>query len=396
MSEIAGEQRHRPTQVANLIEEGRWGGPQKRIALVATALKAHTVETTVLLPERDSERFRNVLNEAGVAWKTFPLHRLGRERRTLLIYVLTFLNDTYCIWRALRQGSYDLLHVSGGVWQFKGPIAGRLAGVPVIWHLNDTQMSRAFIVLFRWLGKCVDGFFVAANRVQKYYLDGTSLETIPAYLIPAPVVTDDYSRQSVSTNESIDAKVFPRIVTVSNINPIKGLLTLIEASALIKFRLDTFSVSIIGALHSNQNSYFKMLNKLIAKHNLEENVFFMGECQHVSGILKSADIYVCSSFAEASPMAVWEAMSMGCAIVSTDVGDVSEYIKDGENGFIVPVGDEQSMANAICKLVEDQTLRYEFGRKAREVACRELDLSIVAEMTAKGYKAVLAAHKELD
>src|SRR3989339_2017157 len=70
---------NRILKAANLIEEGRWGGPQKRITLVATALNDHAIETTVLLPWRDSERFRQALDSAGVAWKALPLHRLGRD-----------------------------------------------------------------------------------------------------------------------------------------------------------------------------------------------------------------------------------------------------------------------------------------------------------------------------
>jgi len=386
---------NRILKAANLIEEGRWGGPQKRITLVATALNDHAIETTVLLPWRDSERFRQALDSAGVAWKALPLHRLGRDWYTLLSYGLTFVLDIYHLWRELRTGGYDLIHVSGGAWQIKGPIAGRLAGVPVIWHLNDTQMPRALVTQFKYLGRLADGFFIAANRVKKYYIDGTALEKVPAYSIPAPVVTRDYSYQAANVDNSICSKNFPRIVTVSNISPIKGLQTLIEASALLKGRLENFSVSIVGVLHSNQKKYFSELTELCKKYGLDNNILFEGERQHVQGVLKCADIYVCCSVAEASPMAVWEAMSMGCAIVSTDVGDVAEYIQNGVNGFVVPVGDAQAMADTILKLAGDEALRLDFGKKAREVACRELDLSVIAERTAKGYRAVCAAHHQV-
>lgn len=376
-------------RVLNLIEEGRWGGPQKRIALVSDALKDSGVETTVLLPLRESERFQVVLNKVAVCSKAIPLHRLGQGWRTLLVYSLTFPIDIYRIWRELRAGGYSLLHVSGGAWQFKGPIAGWLAGVPVVWHLNDTQMPRVLVTLFRRLGRLADGFFLAARRVKSYYIDGTSLETIPAYSMPAPVITGDYAREDTQPDESIWEKTFPRIVTVSNVNPIKGLGTLIESGSILKDRLDNFSISIVGSIFSTQAAYYSELNRLVAEHDLSSKVFFAGERQDVRGALRAADIYVCSSVAEASPMAVWEAMSMGCAIVSTDVGDVSEYITDGINGFIVPVGDAKAMADAICVLAEDESLRHEFGKKAREVAVRELDLAVIAKKTADAYREIV-------
>ena len=380
----------RPLRIANIIEEGRWGGPQKRITLVSAALKAHAVETVVLLPKKESEHFQQELDKEGVAWKTLSLHRLGRGWKTLVIYALTFFFDVFTIWRLLRRGSYDAIHVSGGAWQLKGAIAGRLSGTPVIWHLNDTQMPTVLVMLFNIMGRLADGFFVAANRVRRYYIDGTALAKTPVHLIPAPVVTANYSPEVAAGDDQIANFPAPRIVTIANVNPIKGLKTLIDAAALLKKGLVDFSVVVVGAQYSSQRVHFKQLQTMIKAASLDNNIHFVGARKNVASVLKSADTFVCASFAEASPMAVWEAMSMGCAIVSTDVGDVSEYIKSGENGFVVPVGDAQAMADAITRLAADAVLRKEFGLRAREVACRALDISVIAEKTACAYRAIIA------
>lgn len=381
----------RPLRIANIIEEGRWGGPQKRITLVSHALRQHAVETVVLFPERESERFRQELDKVTVAWKALPLHRLGRGWKTLAIYALTFITDVLAIWLELRRGHYDAVHVSGGAWQFKGAIAGRLAGTLVIWHLNDTQMPRLVEVLFKTIGKLADAFFVSANRVRHYYIAGTMLENIPVYLVPPPVVTVQYSSAVAAQDAQIAALAAPRIVTVANINPVKGLQTLIDAAALLKERLDEFSVVIVGPVFSTQRVYHEELLKQIKDACLEMKVHFVGAREDVPSVMNCADVYVCASFAESGPMTVWEAMSMGCAIVSTDVGDVAEYIKSGENGFIVPVGDAQAMADAIAELAADPELRRQFGLRARDVACQELDISVIAEKTASAYGVIIAA-----
>ena len=66
------------------------------------------------------------------------------------------------------------------------------------------------------------------------------------------------------------------------------------------------------------------------------------------------------------------------AIVSTDVGDVGRFIKDGENGFIVPPRNPEALAEKVGLLIEHEELRDYFGKRARAVAVRELDLEICA------------------
>ena len=89
-------------------------------------------------------------------------------------------------------------------------------------------------------------------------------------------------------------------------------------------------------------------------------------------------------------MTVLEAMAMEKAIVSTDVGLVSTYLKDGETGFVVPVKDPVSMAEKVKILVENPDLRESFGKKARQTVQKELDISITAGKHKAFYEKVTA------
>lgn len=379
--------------IANIIEEGRWGGPQKRITMVASALKNHAIDTTVLLPTLDSERFRRALDSANINWKALSIHRLGRGSRTLFVYILTFIFDTYLIWYELHKGGYDLIHVSGGVSQFKGVIAGRLAGIPVVWHLNDTQMPRSLVLLFNILSSFANAFIVTANRVRDYYLNNHKFNNIDIFTVQAPVDVHKYCRDRVRTNKLINTVKGIKIVTVTNINPVKGLETLITSISLLKKDINELHLYIAGSVHRSQKSYYTKLNGIIKELGVKSNITFLGQQDDIPSILAACDIFVCSSIAESGPMSVWEAMSMGCAIVSTNVGDVDQYIKNGENGFIVSVGDANDMAVAILKLAKDEELRQVFGEKARDVACRELDISIITEKTARVYFTVFSRYQ---
>ncbi|MBP3280665.1 MAG: glycosyltransferase, partial [Butyrivibrio sp.] len=81
------------------------------------------------------------------------------------------------------------------------------------------------------------------------------------------------------------------------------------------------------------------------------------------------EVYAYSSDYEGMPNSLLEAMAMGMPVVSTDCpcGGPRTVIRDGENGFLIPVGDEDALADRICRLIEDKELARSFGEKAKEI-----------------------------
>ena len=65
--------------------------------------------------------------------------------------------------------------------------------------------------------------------------------------------------------------------------------------------------------------------------------------------------------AECFPLVLLEAMAAGLPVVTTDEGAIPDIVRDGGNGFICPVHDPQSVADAIRKLLMDSNLRKEMG-----------------------------------
>ena len=119
-----------------------------------------------------------------------------------------------------------------------------------------------------------------------------------------------------------------------------------------------------------------------------ENIEFVGARSDVRPLLERLNVFVCSSHAESSPIAVWEAMSMGKAIVSTHVGDVPLYVQHNRNGFIVDVGDSKSMSNYISELIREDSLQLKFGSNSREIAVIELDSGLCAKRHIKAFTVI--------
>ncbi|MBU1003173.1 MAG: glycosyltransferase family 4 protein [Proteobacteria bacterium] len=376
-------------RVANVIEEGRLGGPQVRIAEVAARLHHLGVETTVIYPRRESAAFAARLAARGVRALARPLHRLTRQRLPLLLFVLLFPFELIGLWLHFRRADYDLVHASGGCWQFKAPIAARLAGVPVLWHLNDTGTPWALRLLFKFLARrCPSGLIVAAERVRHYYVADLGVTELPVYEIQAPVDCARFKQVQVTPDEFIASEHGLAVIMVCSVNPDKGIDHLIRAAALVEETRSDIHFHVVGPIHASQSAYKFMLDELMSKLNVT-NVTFHGATEDVRPALEAADIYVCSSLREASPLSVWEAMSMARPIVSTDVGDVARFLTHNESGLIVPPADPQALAQGILVLAEDSALRERFGKAAREAIKDKLDVEIIAKRHADVYRDIL-------
>jgi len=82
--------------------------------------------------------------------------------------------------------------------------------------------------------------------------------------------------------------------------------------------------------------------------------------------LASCACLVLPSYVEASPVSVLEAMAWAKPVVATRVGGVPEIVAHGVEGFLVEPGDPRGLADALMKLCDDESLRGQMGRAARE------------------------------
>lgn len=375
-------------RIANIIEEGKLGGPQVRIARVANALKGRVL-TTVIMPDENSESFRAKCRNFGVPYQTFRMSRITRELQVAIRYIFFMIPEILRLARYLKRSGVDLVHVSGGSWQYKGVIAGRLAGRRVLWHLNDTSMPWLIRRLFVALNRYSDGYIYSSERSKEYYKPLVKKKK-PEFVIPAPVDTTlfDPSQQYDGDKDLLkrwEGKIV--IGMVANINPIKGIDVFIHTAAALNQKLQNLIFVVVGGVFKSQQRYYRRLQRLCAKLSAD-NVEFVGGRDNVRPLLQRFNVYVCSSLAESSPLSVWEAMSMGKAIVSTDVGDVAKYILNGFSGEVVPVGDAIALALRVRDLLSDSARVERYGKEARRIALEKLDIMYCADRHIQAYEKI--------
>ena len=112
----------------------------------------------------------------------------------------------------------------------------------------------------------------------------------------------------------------------------------------------------------------------LIKLKLEKKVFFPGLKTDVKPYFSAMDIFMMSSSFEGLPIALLEAMSMECAIVSTDAGGIKEVIRNGKDGLTCQV-EEWPKLSGLCQiLIDDPEKLQDFKKAARERAVNSFSL----------------------
>ncbi len=92
----------------------------------------------------------------------------------------------------------------------------------------------------------------------------------------------------------------------------------------------------------------------------------LGVIDNVIPYLQAIDVYVLPSLTETTSLSTMEAMSCGCAVITTPVGYIRRYILPGYNGYFFPAGDSVDLSKKLDKLVTNADMRHMAGSNARK------------------------------
>ena len=118
---------------------------------------------------------------------------------------------------------------------------------------------------------------------------------------------------------------------------------------------------------------------------LEGKVFFAGLQTNVKPFYEAMDVFMMSSSFEGLPIALLEAMSMSCAIVSTNAGGIKEVLRHGEDGLIEVVDDWKKLPNSILLLVDDNEKLNYFQNNARDRVVTSFSIKTMVAQLEKLY-----------
>jgi glycosyltransferase involved in cell wall biosynthesis len=277
----------------------------------------------------------------------------------------------------LRREQVDVLHAhkfGSNVW---GTLIGRLAGVPVVLAHEQSWASARFsaagprlrsIVDRELIGRCSDLFFAVSRADRRRMVDVERVNPRRICVMPNAVPPSSPSGHDVRAELGIP-KTAPVVVTVCQLRPEKALDLLVEATEEVRSRFPDVRVLIAG-----DGPEQEQLREQIAAASLGDTVLLLGTRRDVPDLLIAADITVCCSDFEGTPLSVMEYMAAGKPVVVTRVGGLPEMVEDGVHGLLVDRRDASGLAGALSELIGERARARAMGVRGRDRQQREFDL----------------------
>jgi glycosyltransferase involved in cell wall biosynthesis len=133
------------------------------------------------------------------------------------------------------------------------------------------------------------------------------------------------------------------------------------------------------------------MKRIANEFGIEKKVYFLGRCDRVPELLSVTDVCVLSSKYEGFSNSILEYMAAAKPVVATDVGGAREAIIEGETGFIVQSGDDETIALRVLSLLGDKAKAIAMGAKGKERVMKEFSLAAQLEKTEKLYERLVNA-----
>ncbi len=173
------------------------------------------------------------------------------------------------------------------------------------------------------------------------------------------------------------------LMHASNFRPVKRLTDTIEILARVRRHLPA-RLLLIGEGPDRQESH-----ALAERLGLHDHVLYLGTQDAVEQLLGCADLFLLPSSEESFGLAALEAMSCGTPVIGTRIGGLPEVVEDGQEGFLLPVGDVDAMAAAALSLLRDPQKMAQMRTAARAKAQRYFRTETLVPEYEACYEAVL-------
>lgn len=335
------------------------GGTERQVWHLIQSIDRSRYEPSITLL-RNSEYIQN---------NGFPC-----EVAVLGISKLVSLSSIYKLLRftlVLRQKDYRIVHCFFNDVSLIAPPLCRMFGIRVLVSRRDMGFwhNPWMLVALRLVSRLVDRYVVNSQAVKRVVQDR---EHAAAKNIS--VIYNGYVSPTAKSGGVADVSKrlgFPEdapvIGIVANLRPIKRVDTLVEAFAAVQLHFPDARLVIVGDTQSEQAKWvLEALKELSRRLGVHDRIVFTGSVNDSAFYVNRFTVAVLCSESEGFSNALIEYMQAGRPIICTDTGGNPELVQDGTNGFLVPVGDVDALADRLVKLLSDIALAQKLGEAARE------------------------------
>jgi glycosyltransferase involved in cell wall biosynthesis len=375
-------------RVLVVIEGLGTGGAERSLAEVVPFLKARGFELAIAFFHDRRPGVEDVLRKEQV-----ELRRMAGR---------TWVTRCLQLRREIRRFDPALVHATLVPAAVMARIAAAGTGVPVLTSLVGTTYTRpaplsrkgprrTFIrTVDSWTARHLNAGFhaishaVAADAALNLAIDEAAITVIPRGRTrtrlgwPSP---DRRERVRLALGVPHDAEV---LLSVGRQEERKGHITLVEAWAEISSARARAHLVIAGRPGLASPAIARAVGRLPVA--ARQRVQFVGHAEGVGDLLSAADVFVFPSLHEGLGGALLEALAMSLPIVASDLAVFREFLVPGENAILVPPGSASALAEAVMRLLLDESLRGRMGAANLELFERRFQMDTVARETERLYR----------
>ncbi len=381
------------------------GGAEHSLLLLLQGLRARSIEANVVV--FGNGPFRDRLAAHGIPTVDVALPRWARAAGRYQLpggpvggaaLMAGSLPAALRLAVAACQAKADVIHTNGMKAHLLGGLAGRLARVPVIWHLRDFPPTG-------WAGRT---FHEAARRLPEMILAPSEAVAASVRLpghrcpraIPDPVDLDKFHpgipRARIRQELGI-AREEPLIGMIGHLTPWKGHEVFLEIARAVAVQIpDSRFVVVGGSIYETHGhtGYPETLQQKASTLGLSDRVTFLGIRDDIPDLLPGLDVLVHTPTApEPFGRVLAEAMAVGRPVVAARCGGIPEVVEDGVTGLLVPSGNVAVFASAVVRLLGDAALRQRLGGAGRQRAEARFGIEAHAASVLQAYRAVLEGRR---
>lgn len=326
-------------------------------------------------PEPASER----LADAGI-----PVQHLGRGK-----FDPRLLGDLV---RVAREKRARILHVHGYAAADFGRLAARRTGAKLVLHEHfaDPRMPAYQALADRLLARLTDRAIAVSASTRDFLVRERFVPKERVRLIWNGAPLDEFAPVAPETALALRRELglppaAPLVGIVGRVNAQKGHRYLIEAAAAAVQRVPDARFLVVG-----DGDLLEASQRRASELGVADRFVFAGHRDDIPAVLGALDVFCIASTYEGTPLALFEAMAAGKAIVSTAVDGCREVLEDGVTARLVPPRDPAALADALASVLADAPQRAALAENARKASVRYDIGACVRQMEAL-YDEVLGA-----
>lgn len=209
------------------------------------------------------------------------------------------------------------------------------------------EVSDGVTAVSRWLH----------DETASHFQTDKAIEVIPNFVDPTR-----FRRNRTAFCHAFGPSTDKLICHVSNFRPVKRVMDVLQVFERVTRVVPSRLVMVGDGPDRSQAEAF------CRDRRLRDRVFFLGNVPNLEEIVGASDLFLLPSVAESFGMAALEAMASEVPVIATRSGGLPEVVTDGENGYLLPVGDVDGMAARAIEILSDEALQRRMGRNGREVA----------------------------